>query len=93
MATKKTTGETKSAAQIRYEATHMPELEQREVLRNLHFTDTGLNPSDADYEMKVLVLTAYLQNKNKEGGHDDQVKSRGVVQPVQNIFEQVVSSS
>lgn len=70
MATKKTTGETKSAAQIRYEATHMPELEQREVLRNLHFTDTGLNPSDADYEMKVLVLTAYLQNKNKEGGHD-----------------------
>ncbi|KAA6364285.1 MAG: hypothetical protein EZS28_040188, partial [Streblomastix strix] len=51
---------------VRRNVLRLPEYKIREILANLKFQDTGLEPEDPDYEVKVQLISTVLINEDKE---------------------------
>ncbi|KAA6393488.1 MAG: hypothetical protein EZS28_010991 [Streblomastix strix] len=51
---------------VRRNVLRLPEYKIREILANLKFQDTGLEPEDPDYEVKVQLIFTVLINEDKE---------------------------
>ncbi|KAA6313346.1 MAG: hypothetical protein EZS28_055769, partial [Streblomastix strix] len=51
---------------VRRNVLRLPEFKIREILASLKFQDTGLEPEDPDYEIKVQLISTVLINEDKE---------------------------
>ncbi|KAA6367115.1 MAG: hypothetical protein EZS28_037359 [Streblomastix strix] len=62
------TGDKESLYQfrVRRNVLRLPEYKIREILASLKFQDTGLEPEDPDYEVKVQLISTVLINEDKE---------------------------
>ncbi|KAA6388537.1 MAG: hypothetical protein EZS28_015939 [Streblomastix strix] len=58
--------ETPFMERVRRNVLRLPEFRIREILSNLKFQDTGLEPEDPDYEIKVQFISTVLINEDKE---------------------------
>ncbi|KAA6391463.1 MAG: hypothetical protein EZS28_013014 [Streblomastix strix] len=51
---------------VRRNVLRLPEYKIREILASLKFQDSGLEPEDPDYEVKVQLISTVLINEDKE---------------------------